>query len=77
MAGAPGGGVCPFSAGRLLGPPSLLTILAIAAGSRIGCVGIALGSDMASSLICVNGTLLPEIRGAVCGGVHCVAVMRL
>jgi len=63
------GGVRGSIAGRLLGLPTLLTILAIAAGSLIGCFGIALGSDVALSLLCVNGTLPPELAGVVCGHV--------
>ncbi|PKG31671.1 small multi-drug export protein [Methanoregula sp.] len=69
------GGVRGSIAGRLLGLSPLLTILAIGAGSLIGCFGIALGSDMALSLLCANGTLPPEIAGAVCGGAGPVAVM--
>lgn len=61
------GGVRGSIAGRLLGLPTLLTILAIAAGSLIGCFGIALGSDMALSWLCTNGTYPAEIAGAVCG----------
>lgn len=61
------GGVRGSIAGRLLGLSPLLTILAIGAGSLIGCFGIALGSDVALSLLCTNGTLPVEIAGAVCG----------
>lgn len=63
------GGVRGSIAGRLLGLPTLFTILAIAAGSLIGCFGIALGSDIALSWFCTNGALPAEIAAAVCGSV--------
>lgn len=69
------GGVRGSIAGRLLGLSPLLTILAIGAGSLIGCFGIALGSDMALSLLCTNGTLPAEIAAVVCGGAGPVAGM--
>lgn len=69
------GGVRGSIAGRLLGLSTLLTLLAVVAGSLIGCFGIALGSDIALSWFCANGTLPPEIAGAVCGSAGTVAVM--
>lgn len=60
------GGVRGSIAGRLLGLPTHLSILAIGAGSLIGCFGIALGSDMALSFLCAKGTLPLEIASAVC-----------
>lgn len=60
------GGVRGSIAGRLLGLPTPLSILAIGAGSLIGCFGIALGSDMALSFLCANGTLPAEIVSVVC-----------
>ncbi len=61
------GGVRGSIAGRLLGLSTLLTLFAVVAGSLIGCFGIALGSDIALSWFCANGTLPLEIAGAVCG----------
>lgn len=69
------GGVRGSIAGRLLGLSTLLTILAICAGSLIGCFGIALGSDMALSWLCANGTLPAEIATAVCETAGPVPVM--
>lgn len=69
------GGVRGSIAGRLLGLSPLLTILAIGAGSLIGCFGIALGSDVALSLLCANGALPAEIAAAVCGHAGPVAGM--
>lgn len=63
------GGIRGSIAGRILGLPPLLTIFAIGAGSLIGCFAMALGSDMALSLLCANGTLPVEIAAKVCGSV--------
>jgi len=69
------GGVRGSIAGRLLALSTPLTILAIAAGSLIGCFGIALGSDIALSWLCTNGALPAEIAAAVCGTARPVPVM--
>jgi hypothetical protein len=69
------GGVRGSIAGRLLGLPTPLTLLAVAAGSLIGCFAIALGSDMALSWLCVNGTLPAEIASVVCVPAGPVVVM--
>ncbi|MFA5267162.1 MAG: small multi-drug export protein [Methanoregula sp.] len=61
------GGIRGSVAGKLLGLSTLLTFLAILAGSLIGCFGIAIGSGAAIAWLCTNGTLLPGIASWVCG----------
>ena len=63
------GGIRGSVAGKLLGLSTLLTFLAILAGSLIGCFGIALGSDAALAYLCANGALPAEIGARVCGGI--------
>jgi hypothetical protein len=61
------GGIRGSVAGKVLGLSTLLTFLAILAGSLIGCFGIALGSDVVLGWLCVNGTLPAWIGARVCG----------
>jgi hypothetical protein len=60
------GGVRGSVAGKLLGMSTLLTFLAIFAGSLIGCFGIALGFDVILSWLCGNGMLPEGIASMVC-----------
>lgn len=62
------GGIRGSVAGKLLGMSTLVTFLAILAGTLIGCFGIALGSDAILSFLCANGTLPAGIGEQVCGG---------
>lgn len=61
------GGIRGSIAGKLLGMDTLLVFLAILVGALIGCFGIALGSDVILTQLCVNGGLPVEIGSAVCG----------
>lgn len=62
------GGIRGSVAGKLLGLSTLLTFLAILAGSLIGCFGIALGSEAILAWLCTNGSLPAETGAWVCGG---------
>jgi len=63
------GGIRGSIAGKLLGLKNLLVFFAILVGALIGCFGIALGSDVILTQLCLNGTLPADIATLVCGGV--------
>jgi hypothetical protein len=61
------GGIRGSVAGKLLGLSTLLTFLAILAGTLIGCFAIALVADSLLRSFCANGILPVEIGARVCG----------
>jgi hypothetical protein len=63
------GGIRGSIAGKILGINNVLVFFAILIGALIGCFGIALGSDVILTRLCVSGTLPAEIATRVCGGV--------
>jgi hypothetical protein len=62
------GGIRGSVAGKLLGLGNVLTFLAILAGSLIGCIGIALGSDAILTWLCTDGALPAPFSAWVCRG---------
>ena len=60
------GGIRGSIAGKLLGLEDHLVFFGILAGTLIGCLGIALGSDVIIGYLCANGVLPAEISVIIC-----------
>ena len=60
------GGIRGSIAGKLLGLDNYFVFFGILAGTLLGCLGIALGSDVIIGYLCVNGFLPADISVFIC-----------